>query len=482
MTVLQARTPASVYWFALFGFLLFAGIGRLASFVLHDPLLAYANSYDMIRIQACHQIWPADKGIDITNGTPEAPLRRYTLDKHVETPCFPSSELLFTGAGIELSKLRNRVTGETLISMKTIALVKAMFLGLTVLLFSVYFFRKRSGYAFCINALMMLVVLSDPGVTLYLGTFYTEFSAAYFLYVMLAGLVVLDLENYQCKTAWPLLVGLLGLGLSKPQHIPLALLAGVVLTGYLALYVRRYRLASFVLMLAVLPTVLLVTDNFTPRNEKMELGNKLNAVSGLLSVSDNPQQLLAALNLPADCMNIAGKSWPVFDQGLEPLCPAFRAFSLGDLAAGALQRQRDYTGFIFQGIAGTKEWVFNGYGQVEGGTTALVSKHHRTLYTWMPRVSASVYFWLFTGVSLVACVLAVGATVFRSTLLKQCLFMLFTIMLMWAVLLIALFGDGMFDIGKHTHLLMPLLFMAVFSLVCMPLLLLGKNGQESIPS
>ena len=31
---------------------------RLFSFIAHDPLLAYGKNYDMIRLQACHQIWP----------------------------------------------------------------------------------------------------------------------------------------------------------------------------------------------------------------------------------------------------------------------------------------------------------------------------------------------------------------------------------------------------------------------------------------
>ncbi|MBK8289481.1 MAG: hypothetical protein IPK95_13365 [Cellvibrionales bacterium] len=122
--------------------LLFIGIGRIFSLVMHNPVLGYANNYDMIRLQACHQIWPSDRIVNITAGTPAAPLRRYTLDKHVDTPCFPSSELLFTSIGIEAGKLKNHVTGEVLISIKTIGLVRAIFLAMTAMLISLYFYKK----------------------------------------------------------------------------------------------------------------------------------------------------------------------------------------------------------------------------------------------------------------------------------------------------------------------------------------------------
>lgn len=160
--------------------LLFMGIGRIFSLVTHNPVLGYANNYDMIRLQACHQIWPSDRIVNITAGTPAAPLRRYTLDKHVDTPCFPSSELLFTSIGIEAGKLKNLVTGEVLISIKTIGLVKAIFLAMTAMLISLYFYKRKMYAALLANGLIVGIALSDPGITLYLNTFYTEFSAVYF--------------------------------------------------------------------------------------------------------------------------------------------------------------------------------------------------------------------------------------------------------------------------------------------------------------
>ena len=36
------------------------GIIRMFLVILHSPLLGYANNYDMVRLQACQQIWPSD--------------------------------------------------------------------------------------------------------------------------------------------------------------------------------------------------------------------------------------------------------------------------------------------------------------------------------------------------------------------------------------------------------------------------------------
>lgn len=453
---------------AVFCFLLCMGFGRLASFALHEPLLAYANSYDMIRIQACHQIWPADKHIDLTQGTPSAPLRRYTLDKTLETHCFPSSELVFTGVAIELAKLKNQVTHEKLVSMKTVAATKAFFLFLTVLLASVYFWRKQHHYAFALNALVMLLVLSDPGITLYLGTFYTEFSAVYFLYLALVGVVVLATEQPGVWKALPFIVGLLGLGLSKPQHMPLALLLSVLVALYL-LGQRRRLFAVAAVFVGVLPLLFQASGHFTPRGEKMEMANNLNVVSSLLSASSNVQASLDALNLPVACANIEGKSWPVFDQGLAPLCDAFPDFSRADLVAAAWRRPGDFTALLQQAMPMTKEWIFNGFGQVEGVKSGLVSRHHATLYKLFPRISTPVYNSLLLGLPCLAvllwCLLRPG----RSSRLPRLQFVVLLSVLMWAVFFVALFGDGLYDIGKHSHLVVPLLMAGWLGVLLLPL-------------
>ena len=85
--------------------LMLAGSERLLDVALHNPLLAYANNYDMIRLEACHQVWSADPAIALDRGTPEAPIRFYTRDRHLDTTCFHSSALLFTTAGLGLAEV-----------------------------------------------------------------------------------------------------------------------------------------------------------------------------------------------------------------------------------------------------------------------------------------------------------------------------------------------------------------------------------------
>lgn len=435
---------------ALAFFLLFLGIGRLASLVLHEPLLGYANSYDMIRLQACHQIWPADKGVDITDGTPQAPLRRYTLDKQLDTPCFPSSELLFTGSGIALAQLKNLVTGETLVSLKMIGLTKAIFLCVTALLASLYFFRQRMQQAMLVNGLLMAGVLSDPGITLYLNTFYTEFSAVYFLYLALIGLVVAGTAPRRWFYGLPLLAGLVGLGLSKPQHLPLALLLGTLAGMWL--WRQPWRpLAVLAVLCGALPLLLQASGHWVPRSDNMALANRVNLLGALLADSPDPQALLKSLGLPADCGELAGKNWyhPVV-QSRQP-CQALAARSHSKLLLlTASQQPATLLAMAKTAIPMVQQWLFPLYGQVEGKTNGRAAEYQRSLGQAVERMPA-VLFTLLWLLPLPLYLLALALA--RKTQQQgHAAFCVLLALIQWSAFAVALYGDGLVDLAKHAHI------------------------------
>jgi hypothetical protein len=444
---------------ALAFFLLFLGIGRVASLVLHDPLLGYANSYDMIRLQACHQIWPADKGIDITDGTPQAPLRRYTLGRQLDTPCFPSSELLFTGSGIALAQLKNLVTGESLVSLKMIGSTKAAFLTLTALLASLYFYRQRLLPALLANGLVMAGVLADPGITLYLNTFYTEFSAVYFLYLALVGLVVAGTAPRRWFYTLPLLAGLVGLGLSKPQHLPLALLLGTLAGVWL--WRQPWRpVALLAVLCGALPLALQLSGHWVPRNDNMAVINRSNVLSAALQSTDEPGLLLTALELPDSCMALRDRYWYVDEPVPTQLCPPVANLTDPVLYLRLLREPATVLGMLAEGIPASKEWIFNGYGQVEGARKQLASAYQQTLYLLLPDMPEKVYNGLFLASLLLLPVPAALWLGKRPSCVGPWLFPALAVSLCWAVLLVAVLGDGFYDLGKHSHLCLPLLLAA----------------------
>src|SRR5438094_195240 len=59
--------------------LVILAIARMGALVLHDPLLGFANQYDMIRTGACVGLYPDLPADKRDEATADAPLERYKL-------------------------------------------------------------------------------------------------------------------------------------------------------------------------------------------------------------------------------------------------------------------------------------------------------------------------------------------------------------------------------------------------------------------
>lgn len=449
-------------------FLLLLGIGRMFSLVMHNPVLAYANSYDMIRLQACHQIWPADEGIDITNGTPSAPIHRYTLDKQVKTSCFPSSELLFTSTAIELAKLKNYITGEKLVSIKMIGFVKALFLASALLIAQLYFLRRNNNTAMTVNAFTALIALSDPGVTLYFNTFYSEFSAVYFLYLTLIGIVFLADEQCRITRLLPLLAGLIGLGFSMPQHASLALCIGLLIAGYSQFSARKWETAITILLFSALPLTLQNSGFLSVNDKALDFANKINFTGSALSLSQQPDKLLKNLQLPDNCKLLAGKTWYDKEVQDKKYCPELSAISRVQISAALLKEPALLTAFIQNSAPSLKNWVFNLYGQVEGEKTGAASQHQASIDNLLRATSDTIFLLVALLPALISiAVLLIGK--FRSGIYNtSALYCLLVFAIQAAVFFLAISTSGITSLAKNLHLYIPLLLP---SLTLIPVLL-----------
>lgn len=452
MTATDNTAQSRFHLVAVAAFLLLGlAIGRIASLVMHEPLLAYANNYDMIRVQACHQVWPADDGVSITQGTPEAPLRHYTFNKHVDTPCVASSALLFSGIATGVATLTNRVTGEDGFDMRLAGITAAIFLCGTLLLVSMYFFTRRNGTALLVNGLVALLALSDPGVTLYLNTFYPEFAAAYFLYLSLAGAAMLVAAQWRTIWCLPVLAGLIGLAFSKPQHLPLALL----LAGLLALYAasrRQWLPAALLLLAALLPPALQAGRFVVTQDKSMALASKVNLTGSVLGLADNPPALLQAMQLPAGCAALAGKNWyhPAVQQN-NP-CPELQNTSRFTIAVALLRHPPVLNKLLRQAMPAIGHWLIDSYGQVEQGKTAMASRYQRSIGDLLPRAPSRLHPLLLTAGFLLAAWLGVSGRLPR----REPLFLLLLLTAQLAILALALLQGGLTGLARHLHLYLPL--------------------------
>ncbi len=446
--------------------LLFMGVGRILQLVLHDPVLGYANNYEMIHIQACHDIWPAGKSLDLTRGTPAAPQRVYRVfPADVQAPCQPAAEILFSGTAIALANVKNRLLPSQFVSIKTVGLVKALVLVLTAVAFQVFFFRRQLLACQWVHALVVLVVLADPAVTLFCNGFYKEFSSIYFLYVALGGVVVLSLSG----TSWPLLAGLSGLALSMPQHVALAVTLAVAMASY-SLIRRQWRQATLVIMVALLAGVLGSSERLGARGTSAHLANQTNRLGGLLSLADNPGPILSDLALPGRCAALAGKNW--YSPGIQQQhpCPEIAGVP-GTVLAGLLLRHPDWwRPALDMAMPSLKEWVLGLYGHVEGRRMGRIQDLQWTLQDGLRTLAMPSFAALLAAPT---AMLLLGVVVFTlarrpEASARPLYWCALLVLLQWTALLLALSADGLTDLAKHAHLVMPLVLTGFISSLLLP--------------
>jgi hypothetical protein len=151
------------------------GVLRAATVLLHEPLLAYANSYDEVRYTACFDLYPdRPREIPPTDNSPWAPFSAYVFMPTGGQPqmCYWSTELLPQGVVVLGWKISEALGGDTLHSVRALGDLKILLLiALNVAVTAAWWRRGRPVHALA-NAALMPLVFADPANTLYANTFY----------------------------------------------------------------------------------------------------------------------------------------------------------------------------------------------------------------------------------------------------------------------------------------------------------------------
>ena len=175
-------------------FIFIIGLGRGLAIVVADPVLAVANNYDMIRVQACIGAYPIrEASMPLWANSYEAPLERYQFAK-VETLCFVTSEVLFAIAAAPAMWAETYISSDDGFSIRWIGIMKLLGLVLIAGLVSAALLARSPRIA-ASYAAFFAVVVCDPAMLLYLNTFYAEFSVIFFAYLLLS-ILVLDLSGF----------------------------------------------------------------------------------------------------------------------------------------------------------------------------------------------------------------------------------------------------------------------------------------------
>jgi len=418
---------------------------RVASLLLHDPMLALANNYDQIRYTGCYDVGPIRPGVPAWHSNPHAPLSLYGTQPIPEGNCYWSTDLLF-GAPVAMAwRIAEWAGGPAEHSVRTLGALRLAAWLLVAVWVTASLCRSGRPDVAAAHLLALAVVAADPVNTLYLNTFYAEAGALFGLYLALAGAVVCIVRPGRvafaaAATGAALLAG------SKFQHaiLPLLLALGLILA-----HDRRMRRAAVALLLGGLAggaVQLYQGTRAIPLAEAIAATNRVNFVltTVLPNVAD-AGATVARLGLPPACAELSGKSIYQLQEPVETLCPGLR--ELGALPAwGALLAEPRAWFRAMQRMPPYMLWIPDYLGIVEGVDGKPLPAGQFTLSRWIDHRPLGLLAlfglpWLvwaatwilragplargFAGACAIGSVAAAG---------------------------IALFGDGYVELGKHAHL------------------------------
>src|SRR5438132_2407935 len=283
--------------------LVILAIARMGALVLHDPLLGFANQYDMIRTGACVGLYPDLPADKRDEATADAPLERYKLGPRNAADCRWGTEALLAGVIVAKYRLFGSAR-ESFSALRELGILELAITALALLAFAIAFWPYPA--ASFLHGLTAVAVLADPAVTLWFQTLYTEFPVLLGLYVLVAALVAALLrERLSRPLAILVAIGIVLVAGAKLQFfvLPFALLFGAAPRLWAT---SRRELA----VLAALALVAGALHPLMPRSEVDRHANRANAYLGtLLPASSSLPTTLATLDLPEKCGDVSGATW-----------------------------------------------------------------------------------------------------------------------------------------------------------------------------
>ncbi len=435
-----------------------AGMLRVLPLLLHTPLIALANSYDEVRYSACFDVYP-DRPADVvpTLNSPAAPYSRYTFRETAEPICYWSTEWIFQAAAAGIFKIESALTGQTSFSVRWLGLLKFSAALAVWILFCVAWWRRGPPALALANGLMFPLLIGDPANTIYLNTFYAEFTAVVTLYVVIS-VILLYHEKPRSKHAAILLaLAAFALAMSKIQHLllPLMCAGSVLIFDYVRTKKWSWRASAlFVGAIAGLLVQVAQLHRESAAMRDIDMFNRADvAFTGLLPNASDPQKTAALLDLDPACIRYAStRAWQL--PGYPPeVCPSIANVSRARELNALMHDPPMALRLFWNGILALNPWVAPGLGTVEGG-----------YFEKLPSgfVSASE---LFSASPLSRAILLTGPVVVMFVLLfwrrrpsGMRRYTVLTCAIMLTTLGVTVLGDGLADVPKQGHLVINAAF------------------------
>jgi hypothetical protein len=452
LILIPAQTPR---WLLLALFLcLIAGLFRIGAFFSHTPLLALANSYDEVRYSACFDLYPdRPDTVAPTRNSPEAPYSQYKFVSDARPICYWSTELLFQGAAAAVFHVQAALTGVNSFSVRWLGAFKLFALLGIWCAFSIAWMRRREPWSALANGLLLPVVFADPANTIYLNTFYAEWTALISLYAV-TGLILIHEGKPARGHALALLIFAASmLAMSKIQHIilPLGIAVAMLLLG-------RWRDRIWIwkgkaLLIGALAGLLIQVVQLQRESDAIHAINIFNQAdvvfTALLPNSSDPGATARRLGLSPQCVQYSGlRAWqmPGFPADL---CPELSRVSRSQELLTLFHEPDLALRLAGKGLAALNPWLAPGLGLVEGGNFSPLPDGFHTLST--PFAEWPALRVVLFGTPVVALLLLLWRGRWRAwpRLLDVSVL---TLVVTLGTVTVTVLGDGLADVAKQGHL------------------------------
>ncbi|MGA9421792.1 MAG: hypothetical protein WBW61_05465 [Rhodanobacteraceae bacterium] len=436
----------------IFALLWLFGALRLAAVWAHHPLIAYANSYDETRYTSCFHLYP-DRPPEIPpqQNSPAAPFEYYRFIATNDPMCYWSSELVFQGATVAIYKVAAWLGASAVHSVRWIGLLRiTALLGLSVV-FSLAWLRRGRARNAIANAALLPLVFADPGNTLYLNTFYAEWTALLAAYALIS-LIALWRGAHATPMRFTLLA-LAGFALasSKIQHLLLPLALSIVVLIVEWVEWRRVTWRGMALLIGGLAGLCFQFVQMQRDNAMMLAIRQYNAAdvvfTGIVPFAQRPRALLADLDIDPSCARFRGNdAWQM--PGLpDRLCAGLANFSRGKELILLLSHPAIALRLAWHGVYALDPWVASNVGHVAGEDFAQLPAD-------MPSVGNALHAsrflqWMLLALPFAALAMSILRRRQR-TLLSEYAMLISTLMVVTFV--VTVLGDGLADTAKQGHL------------------------------
>jgi hypothetical protein len=431
-------------------------IGTLRAFALwaHDPLYAYANSYDQVRYTNCFQFYPdRPPAIPPEENSPNAPYAKFRFVANPNPMCYWSSELVFTGGTALIWKLGELGGGSDLHDVRWVGALRWLALLALSVGLSLAWLRRGDARASLTNAALVPLLFADPGNTLYLDTFYAEWTALLAAYALIA-LCLLWRDDVASGRRFALLaLAAFALALAKIQHLTLPLCLCLAVIALEWLHRQRIGWRGSALALGALAGLVIQGVQLAREGEMMAAIHQYNRAdvvfTALLPFADNRGALLTELGIDPACAVYSGlHAWELPDLP-ERVCRGLDRFTRGKELLALLHHPGMAVRLAGHGVLGLDPWIAKNLGEIEGASVA-------TIPASVPGIGPLLHAYPFLQLAILALpLLALLVSALRPGLRagsRALDYAALTAALMCATFAITVLGDGLADTAKQGHL------------------------------